>query len=236
MRFGKLIVLRQSENPRDKWYNKNLICQCDCGKISEVSYSNLIRGHTKSCGCFRDEVRGNSLKKCNTYDLSGSYGIGYLINGSCFYFDLEDYDKIKSFYWVLHNCGYACHQSKKNKKNTRLYMHRIIMNQEDKNICVDHINHNKLDNRKSNLRIATIKENTYNQAISARNTSGIIGVSFIAPKGIWESQISKDKTKYYLGKFLDKEMAIKVRLEAENTLYGEFAPQKHLFKQYKIGE
>ncbi|WP_368488451.1 hypothetical protein [Clostridium sp. BJN0013] len=39
--------------------------------------------------------------KYNTYDLTGEYGIGYDAKGNIFYFDLEDYDRIKDFYWAV---------------------------------------------------------------------------------------------------------------------------------------
>lgn len=47
-RFGKLTVLQESAQQEGMW-----LCQCDCGKITEVSTNNLRRGHTKSCGCIR---------------------------------------------------------------------------------------------------------------------------------------------------------------------------------------
>ena len=47
-------------------------------------------------------------------------------------------------------------------------------------------------------------------------------------------QITKDKQQKYLGCFSDKEIAIKVRLEAEAKYFGDFAPQRHLFEQYGI--
>ena len=45
-------------------------------------------------------------RKYNTYDLSGDYGIGYTEEGNEFSFDLEDYDKIKNYYWNIDNKGY----------------------------------------------------------------------------------------------------------------------------------
>ena len=78
-------------------------CLCDCGNIVNVAGSALKNGNTKSCGCYKREmdkkIYGIQNKKYNTYDLSGEYGIGYTEDSTIFYFDLEDYDKIKDYYW-----------------------------------------------------------------------------------------------------------------------------------------
>ena len=54
-RFGKLVVIERAENvgKRIKWK-----CQCDCGKQTVVYGENLVKGHTTSCGCYRDDMRG----------------------------------------------------------------------------------------------------------------------------------------------------------------------------------
>ena len=53
-RFGRLLVLEDSGERKDRkvvW-----VCLCDCGNIKDVRSGDLKRGHTKSCGCLRDEV------------------------------------------------------------------------------------------------------------------------------------------------------------------------------------
>lgn len=63
-RFGRLTVVQRVENPSQKqsWW----LCKCDCGNIKKFSYSNLISGHTKSCGCLRREITNARNKKINT--------------------------------------------------------------------------------------------------------------------------------------------------------------------------
>lgn len=61
MRFGRLLVTEKSQI-KNKWE-----CLCDCGKIKVVLGANLIAGHTKSCGCLRNEISGNT----NRIDYTG---------------------------------------------------------------------------------------------------------------------------------------------------------------------
>ena len=83
---------------------------------------------------------------------------------------------------------------------------------------IDHINHDKLDNRISNLRVVTNSENHRNVKISSLNTSGYTGVSFCKNKGKWTVRIS-DGVKYLnLGYFTDKSDAVKARKLKEKEL------------------
>lgn len=85
-------------------------------------------------------------KKYNTYDLTGEYGIGYTLKGELFYFDLEDYDKIKDICWYMNSKGYLVGYNLDNSKTIK--MHRYIMGlTENDSQVVDHINSTrKMDN------------------------------------------------------------------------------------------
>lgn len=178
--------------------------------------------------------RNNGCKKYNKYKLNGEFGIG--IASNCdeeFYFDLEDYNKIKEYCWYKDfSTGYM---KTKTSDNRWIYLHRFITDNQFK--TVDHINRNKLDNRKENLRNATKKQNILNRdGVISTNTSGITGVYFNSKRNKWQSQICVDNKITYLGIFTHKEDAIKCRLQAEFEYFKEFAPQRHLFKQYGILE
>ena len=62
------------------------------------------------------------FKKYNTYDLSGEYGIGYTSKGEEFWFDLNDYNKIKDYCWYYNSNGYLCSQ---NANCKHIYFHRL---------------------------------------------------------------------------------------------------------------
>lgn len=166
-------------------------------------------------------------KKTNIYDLCGIYGIGWTSNtNEKFYFDLEDYDKIKDYCWIKGKNGYVvAHIDGKNQT-----MHSIICNYSN----TDHKNRNRLDNRKENLRQATTQQQAQNRSVQSNNTSGVTGVYYRKERNAWFAQITingKTKTIKYSH---DKNEAIKARLEAEAKYFKEFAPQKHLFEQYGI--
>ena len=128
--------------------------------------------------------------------------------------DLEDIDKVKSYKWCLSH-GYAF-----NKKNN-ITLHRFIMDCPE-DMVVDHINHNRLDNRKCNLRICTQQQNCMNRKFMSNNTSGCIGVSWDKSKNKWTSQIMLNNKYIYLGCYDTKEEAIKARKQAEIDLFGEY--------------
>lgn len=83
---------------------------------------------------------------------------------------------------------------------------------------VDHINGNPVDNRWSNLRAATRKENSRNKALPSNNKSGVVGVSWIASRNAWIAQIGYENGTKWLGSFKTKTAAIAARKRAEEKL------------------
>ena len=168
------------------------------------------------------------MKPHCVYDLTGEYGVGYTSKGEEFWFDLEDYDKIKDFYWWYDNVGYV--QTITNNKHLRL--HRLVMNVTDPLIKVDHIIHPygtayKIDNRKSNLRIVTESQNGMNKFMQSNNVSGIVGVRWNEVQKRWTAEIGLNNKNIRLGSFTDKDEAIKVRKRAEEIYFEEFAFNKN---------
>ena len=163
----------------------------------------------------------NRQRRYNTYDLSGEYGIGYTSKGEEFYFDLEDYDKIKDYCWYIDSNGYViAHDNTNNNKIIR--MHRLIMNVNRREIFVDHIYHNKNDNRKSQLRLVSPQQNASNCKINKSNTSGYKGVYWHEPAQKWEALIQYNNKLINLGLYSNKNDAIKVRQDAEIKYFGEY--------------
>ena len=84
---------------------------------------------------------------------------------------------------------------------------------------IDHINHDRTDNRLINLRTVSQQENTKNRSISSNNKSGITGVCWSKRWSNWRVQISNKKKNIALGHFSDKFEAVCARKSAENK-YG----------------
>lgn len=141
---------------------------------------------TLSCGCLHSEISSKVNRRYNAYDLSGEYGIGYTNTGKVFYFDLEDYDKIKDYCWTENGNGYI-----RNIVND-IYLHRLIMEVDD-DCEIDHIHGNdtRNDNRKSNLRIVTRSQNKMNVGIRENNHSGMTGVFWNDDIQRFEAYITK---------------------------------------------
>lgn len=103
---------------------------------------------------------------------------------------------------------------------------------ENRNIILDHIDRNRLNCSKSNLRICSTSDNAKNIFIPSNNTSGIIGVSWCKQWNKWRAFVCIEGKYISLGYYKDKNDAIIARLKGEKEYYKEFAPQKHLFDLY----
>lgn len=239
-RFGKLIVLQRDKDyicPDGKRHIVRWMCKCDCGNIISAGSRELRFKNTHSCGCNKIdriiEYNKETKKRYNTYDLAGEYGIGYTSKDEEFYFDLEDYDKIKNYCWRVETNGYVSTGNNKSKKKE--YQHHIVLDFQNsfaKGIVIDHKNNNTCDNRKINLRVCSKHNNSKNKKIAKNNTSGVSGVYHKSNK--WTSYININKKCTVIGIYNTFDEAVKSRLEAEKRYYGEFSPQKRLWKQYGI--
>ena len=122
--------------------------------------------------------------------------------------DIEDIDKVKNIKWRLNCNGYVI-----NNSSTNIFLHRKILGVNE---YVDHINGNRLDNRKCNLRICTQSTNQMN-----------VNYKGIYPKNDkWIAKIKINQKQIHLGIFIIKEEALYARWCAEKTLFKEFAYPK----------
>ena len=173
-------------------------------------------------------------KRNNTYDLTGTYGIGYTAKGEEFYFDLEDYELISQYGWHMDKKGYLCSTTSGHRN---IKMHRLIMNVlNNPDVKVDHINHKNNDNRKTELRLASSRENSCNQQVNKANTSGVTGVSYSNTKNKWRAYITVNDKQISLGYYIEFDDAVFARLNGELKYFGEFAPQQRLLDKYDVQE
>jgi hypothetical protein len=142
--------------------------------------------------------------------------------------DDEDYEYLNQWKWFYNN-GYAWRKlrissQKGDAGRIVLSMHRVI-NKTPDGFYTDHINGNKLDNRKSNLRNVTRSQNLANSKLRKDNSSGCKGVYVRKRyKSIYyEVEITINNKSIFVGYFTNKVKAIKARKEAEIKYFGEFA-------------
>lgn len=107
-------------------------------------------------------------------------------------------------------------------KNKKIYLHRFLMG-HPKGKEVDHINGNKLDCRKENLRICEKYQNQQNVKINSRNKSGYRGISWYPSSNLWRARIQVRNEQIYLGYFEDIKLAVHVYNKAAQKYYGKFA-------------
>lgn len=140
--------------------------------------------------------------------------------------DDDDYERVINFKykWNINNTNYT-KSATYNPKQYIVFLHRFIMGLEkgDKRV-VDHINHNKLDNRKSNLRVCTQAENCRNNQIKKNNISGYKGVVIAKDKRNKKycSTVRYNKTRYFLGYYKTAQEASEVYEQKAKELFGEF--------------
>lgn len=101
-------------------------------------------------------------------------------------------------------------------------MHRLIMAPES-GADVDHINGNRLDNRRCNLRLVTRSQNLMNSGLRSDNKTGCKGIHFDSGRGLWMAYITIRGEFIHLGRFPTKENAIIARKAAEKVGHGEYA-------------
>lgn len=137
-----------------------------------------------------------------------------LTKGSVAIVDDEDFEELNKYNWYCSG-GYAVRGCPRKK-----HMSRIVSNAPE-GFEVDHINHDKLDNRKKNLRICTTQQNRWNRIAYRCNTSGYKGVYKEGNK--WSAKIRYNNVLMNIGFFSIKEEAAKAYNKKAQELFGNFA-------------
>ena len=177
--------------------------------VTEKNKKVLVRNGDKR------DLRKANLFYGNTYEYVDGHLEGLCFDGRRFLIDEDSFSLVKRYVWHVDKNGYVI-----TKHNGRvLKQHRLIMGViDDHDVEVDHIYHNTLDNRKSQLRICNRSVNCMNRRKSRGNKSGVVGVYWMSSVNRWAAQIRVNKKTYYLGTFEDVESAEAARKNAEATL------------------
>lgn len=159
---------------------------------------------------------------------------GTLAGRSAFVSD-EDYELVAQHRWCVASGGrYAATAVKKiDGTKTLVAMHTMLTGFSK----VDHINHNGLDNQRSNLREASTSDNAKNKRKKLSASSRFKGVSWDSSKKRWRVLIKPDSSssQQHLGYFKVEELAAKAYDDAARKLYGEFAALNFPFAHEQKG-
>lgn len=211
------------------YYVKNMssIEMADMLNVGSTTINTWL--HKNEIPTKRYKKENKYIKKDNHYDIE-LYNYFGEIEGVAKII-IEDYSITQGYIWRVSSEGYVF----THKNGKTVFMHRLILKPSNKEI-IDHENHDKLDNRRENIRIATKSTNAMNVKKWEHNKSGIIGVNFRKDTNKWRAYIKINQKQITLGSYDIKEDAIIARLKAEKQYFREFAPQKHLYNKYLKGE
>jgi len=146
-----------------------------------------------------------------------------LSNGGYALIDKEDSELVVGYTWSKQTLGYiqayVIGSASGGGKAKMIYLHRLLTD-FPKEMVVDHINHDRSDNRRKNLRIVTHQQNLWNRKSSN-------GVYWDKSVEIWKAKLKVDGKEHYLGASKDKQKAIAFRRAGEKKHFGDFANIKY---------
>ena len=145
-----------------------------------------------------------------------------LTKGQITFVDAEDFDEVSKYKWCFDG-GYARRNVSIGGGRQRcIYLHNAL-NRPSEGYRTDHHNVNKLDNRRHNLRVATVSQNAQNSSRHKDNRSGFKGVCWEERRRKWKAQIAVQNKDKFLGRFTTAELAHAAYCAAAEQLHGEYA-------------
>lgn len=165
-----------------------------------------------------------AVPKLRPIRIDGNVAYVPLTRGLKAIIDAADAEVVGQYNWHSHfkrGQAYAATNGPRGgPKRVHLSLHRLIID-PPAGVVVDHINGDGLDNRRSNLRVATNAENGRNRRISVANKSGFKGVDF--NRGRWRATIRDGSRPVFLGRFKTPEEAHDAYCKAAVKLHGDFS-------------
>ncbi len=136
--------------------------------------------------------------------------------------DADDYDRLRSYNWCALEGSQTFYAKTFHLSGAILSMHRLILN-APKGLFVDHIDHNGLNNRKSNLRLCTNQQNLRNKLPKPGCSSKYKGVSWSKARNKFRAKIVHNGKAIHLGYFDSEIDAARAYDKKAHEVFGEFA-------------
>lgn len=133
--------------------------------------------------------------------------------------DTDDLEMVSKYQWHIEHSRKNLSYAQANIEKSTIRIHRLIMNTT---LQVDHINHNGLDNRKSNLRVCTNQENNFNKLHRRNPKSGYTGIRYNEKSQSYYVRIMVNKKEISLGHYKILEDALEARKQGEIRYFGNF--------------
>jgi hypothetical protein len=217
-KIGKWKIL---DEPSIKTIIYQIKCECSCGSVRYIDLDKIIKNPNIKClQCFQvgvllkpnpEIILENEVIKI---PLQGKYSHKFVI------FDTQDIDLVKDRKWYCKPSVRTCY-AKTLISGKFWYAHQIL--DKSKEILLDHIDNDGLNNRRSNLRCCTINQNSVNKTKARGKSSNYYGVSINKKIGKWRSTLFLDYKQIH-HRYFDSE--IEAALDHDNIakqIYGEFA-------------
>lgn len=205
-RFGRLVVTGLAGKSPARWF-----VVCDCGGKKSILGGHLSGGKIKSCGCVGRLPRTGTLPP----EVPSAVWLP-LGEGRFTLVDASDAPSLSKHFWSLGAGGYAV----RNYRRRPTALHLFLLSTA---LQVDHANGDKLDNRRANLREATLTQQRHNQRVRRDNLSGFKGVSFHRPSGRWRARLKVAGREVIASLHATPEEAAHAHDTAARKFCGDFA-------------
>lgn len=190
-KFGMLTILKELDSHYSEGgiRTRKFLCKCDCGntKIAPLYY---FKTENPCCDKCSRKVSSEKSRKYNIYETDGDMTKIIDEKGNYTLIDTEDLEKVKPYYFYKGSGDYYVANKMIDKKKVSYFLHRLVTDCP-KGLVVDHLNHNRADNRKENLKICTLQDN--------RKNMPVIGVVLLEHTNKWTASIKDGDSIKYLG-------------------------------------
>jgi len=205
-------------------FASNVAPNCEC----KGDLVKLIESH-----CIKNDIpihkfinRRYHPVNINLYE--DTFGVIANNTGNEFIFDMEFLALLEGKGWNEDRIGYLKRENSSNDLKTTIYAHHLVTGKPKKRTWhTDHIDGNKRNNRKNNLRIIPASLNCANSKINYNSTSGFKGVSFHKAEKKWCGYIMKDREVYNLGYYDTARDAATAYDIFAKFLFGDYALTNH---------